>query len=103
MKEDQYGSWMSPKPNGQQEGDDSNQFVEELKDKRYNNLVQMDHPEVHTLPRQWKFMDNHPKNQIIGEANKMVTRSNLWNICNHLAFLSQFKTKNIDEALSNKN
>ena len=41
------------------------------------------------LPKEWKFVTNHPQDQIIGNPSRGVrTRSSLRNICNNLAFIS---------------
>ena len=41
------------------------------------------------LPKEWKFVTNHPLDQIIGNPSIGVrTRSSLKNICNNLAFIS---------------
>ena len=54
------------------------------------------------LPKEWKFIKNHPLEQIIGEpSNRVQTRSSLRNISN-LVFLSQTEPKNIDEALNDE-
>ena len=56
------------------------------------------------LPKDWKFVINHPQDQIIGNPSSGVrTRSFLRNICNNLAFISQIEPKNINDALVNEN
>ena len=51
------------------------------------------------LPREWKFVHNHPTEQILGDPSQGVrTRSSLRNICNHLAFLSQIEPKRFEDA-----
>ena len=46
------------------------------------------------LPKDWKFVINHPQYQIIGNPSSGVrTRSSLRNICNNLAFISQLSLK----------
>ena len=41
------------------------------------------------LPKEWKFVKNHPQDQIIGNPSSGVrTRSSLRNICNNLTFIS---------------
>ena len=52
------------------------------------------------LPKDWKFVINHPQDQIIGNPSVGVrTRSSLRNICNNLAFISQIESKNINDGL----
>ena len=46
-------------------------------------------------------MDDHPQHLIIRDSEKWVTRCSLRNIYNHLAFVSQIKPKNAQEALIN--
>ena len=56
------------------------------------------------LPKDWKFVINHPQDQIIGNLSSGVrTRSSLRNICNNLAFISQIEPKNISDALDDEN
>ena len=56
------------------------------------------------LPKEWKFVTNHPQDEIIGNPSSGVrTRSSLRNICNNLAFISQIKPKNINDALDDEN
>ena len=56
------------------------------------------------LPKDWKFVINHPQNQIIGNPSSgLRTRSFLRNICNNLAFISQIEPKNIKDALVDEN
>ncbi|MBE2321394.1 hypothetical protein DVA67_036110, partial [Solirubrobacter sp. CPCC 204708] len=51
------------------------------------------------LPKAWKFVRNHPIDQIIGDPSRKVsTRSNLRDGCNHIAFVSQIEPKNFNEA-----
>ena len=53
-----------------------------------------------SLPKEWKYVDAHPKEQIIGDTSKGVqTRSSFKNFCANAAFLSQIEPKCIDEAL----
>ena len=52
------------------------------------------------LPKDWKFVINHPQDQIIGNPSSRVrTRSFLRNICNNLTFISQIEPKNIKKML----
>ena len=56
------------------------------------------------LPKESKFVINHPQDQIIGNPSSEVrTRSSLRNICNNLAFISQIYLKNIKDALIDEN
>ena len=56
------------------------------------------------LPKESKFVINHPQDQIIGNPSSEVrTRSSLRNICNNLAFISQIYPKNIKDALIDEN
>ena len=55
------------------------------------------------LPEEWKFVHNHPTEQILGDPLQGVkTRSSLRNICNHLAFLSQIEPKRFEDAEHDK-
>ena len=46
------------------------------------------------LPKDWKFIINHPQDNIIGNpSNGVRTRSSLRNICNNLDFISQIEPK----------
>ena len=46
------------------------------------------------LPKESKFVINHPQDQIICNPSSGVrTRSSLRNICNNLAFISQIEPK----------
>ncbi|CAL9120596.1 unnamed protein product, partial [Musa textilis] len=52
-----------------------------------------------SLPKEWKYVDAHPKELIIGDASKGVqTRSSFKNFCAHAAFLSQVEPKCIVDA-----
>ena len=56
------------------------------------------------LPKDWKFVINHPQDQIIGNPSSEVrTRSSLKNICNNFAFISQIEPKNINDVLVDEN
>ncbi|RVW63757.1 Retrovirus-related Pol polyprotein from transposon TNT 1-94 [Vitis vinifera] len=56
------------------------------------------------LPKDWKFVINHPQDQVIGNPLSGVrTRSSLRNICNNLAFISQIEPKNIKDAIVDEN
>ena len=56
------------------------------------------------LPKEWKFVTNHPQDQIIGNPSIGVrTRSSLRNICNNLAFISQIEPKKLNDAIIDEN
>ena len=56
------------------------------------------------LPKEWKFVINHPYDQIISNPFSGVrTRSSLRNICNNLVFISQIELKNINDVLDDEN
>ena len=56
------------------------------------------------LPKDWKFVINHPQDQVIGNPSSGVrSRSPLRNICNNLAFISQIEPKNIKDAIVDEN
>ena len=51
------------------------------------------------LPREWKFVHNHPRDLILGDPTKGIeTHFSLRNICSNLPFLSQIEPKNFQEA-----
>ena len=55
------------------------------------------------LSKEWKFVINHPQDQIIGNPFSGVrTRFSLRNICYNLAFISQIEPKNINDALDDE-
>ena len=56
------------------------------------------------LPKEWKFVTNHPQDQIIGNPSIGVrTRSSLRNIYNNLAFISQIEPKKLNDAIIDEN
>ena len=56
------------------------------------------------LPKDWKFVINHPQDKIIGNPSSGVrTIPSLRNICNNLAFISQIEPKNINDVLDDEN
>ena len=53
-----------------------------------------------SLPKDWKYVDAHPKELILGDTSKGVqTRSCLKNFCSNAAFLSQIEPKCVDETM----
>ena len=60
---------------------------------------QQQNGENSSLPKEWRFVYNHPTNLIIGDPSRgITTRNSLRNICENLAFLSQIEPKNFNEA-----
>ena len=56
------------------------------------------------LPKEWRFVTNHPQDQIIDNPSIGVrTRSSLRNICNNLAFISQIEPKKLNDAIIDEN
>ena len=54
------------------------------------------------LPKDWQFKKAHPQDLIIGDTTKGVTtHSKLKSIVN-LAFISQIKPKNVNDALNDE-
>ena len=55
------------------------------------------------LPKEWKFVINHPQNQIICDPSRGVrTRFSFRNIFYNLAFISQIEPKNMNDALDDE-
>ena len=53
-----------------------------------------------SLPKDWKYVDAHPKELILGDTSRGVqTRSSFKNFCANAAFLSQIEPKCVDEAM----
>ena len=56
------------------------------------------------LSKEWKFLINHPQDQIIGNPSSGVRTIFFFrNICKNLAFISQIEPKNINDALDDEN
>ena len=56
------------------------------------------------LPKEWKFVTNHPQDQIISNPSIGVrTKSSLRNIYNNLAFISQIEPKKLNDAIIDEN
>ena len=56
------------------------------------------------FPKEWKFVINHPQDQIISNPSSGVrTRFSLRNICNNVAIISQIQPKNINDILDYEN
>ncbi|VFR03179.1 unnamed protein product [Cuscuta campestris] len=51
------------------------------------------------LPKAYKHLKNHPRDNIIGDIEKGVRTRNNYNLCAHYAFVSQFEPKNVEDAL----
>ena len=54
------------------------------------------------LPKEWHFKKDHPKGLIIGKPSKGVSTRHSLKHLNILAFISQIKLRNIDEALNDE-
>ena len=56
------------------------------------------------LPRAWKFDQNHPKELIIGDPSEKVrTHSSTKQLMDNFALVSHFESKNVVDALKDKN
>ena len=67
-------------------------------------LQQVQGESSQNLIKEWKFVINHPQDQIIGNPSSGVrTRSSLRNICNNLVFITEIELKNINDALDDEN
>lgn len=56
------------------------------------------------LPHEWRTLKDHPIDHVIGDISKGVTtRSNLRNICNYSAFVSQIEPKTISDVIIDEN
>ena len=61
--------------------------------------TQREDGESSSLPKEWRYVHNHPTSLIIGDLSKGVTTRNfLRNIYENLAFLSQIEPTNFHEA-----
>ena len=79
-----------------------NEVHKEDKSNDFENLDSHHQPSNLSLPKEWKFVKDHPLDQIIGEpSNRVQIRSSLRNISN-LVFLSQTEPKNVDEVLNDE-
>ncbi|KAI0522554.1 hypothetical protein KFK09_004934 [Dendrobium nobile] len=57
----------------------------------------------HTLPRDWRYSTNHPKDLIIGDPSDGVrTRHGLRKEVNHSTFISMIEPTNINQALTDE-
>ena len=55
--------------------------------------------ESSSLPKEWRFVHNHPTNLIIGDLSRGgTTKNSIRNIYKNLIFLSQIEPKNFYEA-----
>ena len=76
--------------------EDRRQQEEVVKDpkKEESPLAQVQGESSQDLPKDWKFVINHPQDQIIGNPSSGVrTRSSLRNICNNLALFAKLNLK----------
>lgn len=80
--------------NNQQQNEDVEEIVEETQGEGNSK----------TLPKDWKFVQSHPKDLILGDPSQGVkTRSSLRNFCNNSAFISQIEPKNFKDAENDEN
>ena len=57
----------------------------------------------HDFSKAWRFVNDHPKEQIISDASRGVnTRAQAHSECSNLAFLSQIELQNISDALDDE-
>ena len=82
----------------------------EVNPKEERPLLTLPHPQQvqgesrQDLSKEWKFVINHPQDQIIGNPSSGVrTRFSLRNICNNVAIISQIQPKNINDTLDDEN
>ena len=82
----------------------------EVNPKEERPLLTLPHPQQvqgesrQDLSKEWKFVINHPQDQIIGNPSSGVrTRFSLRNICNNVAIISQIQPKNINDILDYEN
>src|SRR5262249_42356287 len=45
------------------------------------------------LPKEWRYAKSHPKENIIGNTSQGITTRSRMNVCNYVAFVSQFEPK----------
>ena len=75
------------------------QEEDKLKDDKHGEIQEVEVEPTQLLLKDWRYTTNHPKELIIGDVSKGVTtRSKLYDIFDHYAFISHIKPKNILEA-----
>jgi len=81
---------------------------EEVKNDSSNHQLRtqenpLDQDNLDKLPKSYKFVQNHPIEQIIGEPSEGVrTRALLHHFCNNVAFISKVEPTCIDQALEDE-
>ena len=94
LKEEEETSNNSKKYNDNQ--NKQTRIDNEEENDKDEDLIESIHP---SLPRDWRYANSHPKDQIIGDPSQGVrTRSKFRNLDNYLAFVSQIELKSIEEA-----
>ena len=87
--------------------DFENHIVEEPKEKDQGDSkenpplkeLQRKEDQHEDLPKTWKFVKDHPIDQVIGDPVQGVrTRGDLKDTCEYAAYISQLKPKNFNEA-----
>ena len=60
-------------------------------------------PELENLPEESHIIRNHPIQNIIGDIDQgVLTRAQLQNLVDHMAFLSQIEPTNVKDALEHE-
>ena len=71
---------------------------EKLKDDANGEVQDIEVVPTQLLLKDWRYAISHPKDLIIDDVSKRVTtRSKLYDICGHFAFISHIELKNILE------
>ena len=84
--------------------DDPSTSMHEQKDKE--SMEQLQPSEVsnegnNSLPKDWRFMNAHPQEQVIGDVyDRVRTRSSYHQVCGNLAFISHIEPTCIEQALN---
>ena len=77
---------------------------QEVKQNEKGEEIQEQPQGTNDLPKEWRYVHNHPKELIIGDPMHGVkTRSSLRDVLNHCAFVSQLEPKTFEEAENDHN